>query len=63
MAFIDAFRLFKARKRAQAGLEEGRDDEDPQELPGEEDLAAGAAGEGHDPRLQPFCCSALASSV
>ena len=34
-----------------------------EELPGEEDLAAGAAGEGHDPRLQPFCCSALASSV
>ncbi|CAE7329870.1 unnamed protein product [Symbiodinium sp. CCMP2456] len=55
MAFIDAFRLFKARKRAQAGLEERHEADEAEELPGEEDLVTGAAGESRDPRLQPFC--------
>ncbi|CAK8994685.1 unnamed protein product [Durusdinium trenchii] len=48
MAFIDAFRVFKARKRAQAGLSRT-------ELVQAEEELRGAKDEGSDPRRQPFC--------
>mmetsp|Transcript_66857 Transcript_66857/g.157526 ORF Transcript_66857/g.157526 Transcript_66857/m.157526 type:complete len:314 (+) Transcript_66857:84-1025(+) len=58
MAFIDAFRIFKERKKVQAGLvDPGREaDEDVQDLSREEEIACGStANEVRDPRLQPYC--------
>eukprot|EP00933_Yihiella_yeosuensis_P006529 TRINITY_DN11124_c0_g1_i1.p1 TRINITY_DN11124_c0_g1~~TRINITY_DN11124_c0_g1_i1.p1 ORF type:complete len:342 (-),score=69.62 TRINITY_DN11124_c0_g1_i1:222-1247(-) len=62
MAFLDAFRLFKAKKRAMSGKpvegkeipenpEPDQDDEDEEE----ENQESSSGGTSRDPRLQPYC--------